>query len=104
MSYRKSFHSVCPRSLVNPSISWKLILQIYNAKSGADRWLDFLDPPLFSSDGSKCLLRIPWRDGDAGYFLHVVWFDINTRKEIPITHGPFEVTKIVGWDQQNHFM
>lgn len=66
--------------------------------------MDFIDPPLFSHDGSSCLLRIPWRDGEAGYFRHVVWLDIMNRKEIPITRGQFEVTEIVAWDQANQYM
>jgi hypothetical protein len=83
--------------------SFGTLWQIYTVKNAAG-WLDFIDPPFFSTEGKSCLLRIPWRDGE-GYFRHVVWLDVLTRKEIPITRGPlFEVTEIVAWDQASQFM
>ncbi|XP_035703535.1 inactive dipeptidyl peptidase 10 isoform X2 [Folsomia candida] len=78
--------------------------EIYTVKNPGTGWLDFIDPPLFSQDSKTCLLRIPWRDGEAGYFRHVVWLDISSRKEIPITRGPFEVTEIVAWDQASQYI
>lgn len=83
---------------------WVSLMQIYTVRSEGGGWLDPVDPPLFSGDGKTCLLRIPWRDGKAGYFRHVVWLDVSSRKEIPISRGPFEVTQILAWDQANQFM
>ncbi|CAL8070492.1 unnamed protein product [Orchesella dallaii] len=73
--------------------------QIYTVTIPDTSWLDFVEPPLFSFDGRSCLMRIPKRDGEAGHFRHIVWLDIESGREIPITHGPFEVTQIVAWDQ-----
>ncbi|CAG7824881.1 unnamed protein product, partial [Allacma fusca] len=78
--------------------------EIQTVKLQGSGWLDFLDLPLFSNNGSSYLIRIPWRDGEAGLFRHVVWIDVETRKEIPITHGPYEVTKILAWDQHANYM
>lgn len=81
-----------------------LSLQVYTVPIPEGSWLDFIEPPHFSDDGKSCLMRIPRRDGEAGHFRHIVWLNVSSGSEIPITYGPFEVTEIVAWDQSTQNM
>ncbi|CAG7717855.1 unnamed protein product [Allacma fusca] len=83
------------------SPTWKC-QEVHTVKLQGVGWLDFIDIPIFSANGSSYLVRVPWRDGEVGQFQHVVWIDGVTRKEIPVTHGPYEVTRILAWDQPLH--
>lgn len=67
-------------------------------------WVDAYDAPFFSSDGQRFITRLPVRDGKAGEFLHVNMYNKRLRIVTPITHGPFEVTSILAWDQENNYM
>lgn len=46
----------------------------------------------------------PLRDGTHGHFRHLVHVHIQTKRMIPLTHGRFEVRKLVHWDQNNNFV
>jgi hypothetical protein len=67
-------------------------------------WVELYDSPLFSSDGSCYLARLPVLEGQYGYYKHVCHVDIASRRTTPLTQGRFEVTKILAWDEENHFM
>lgn len=47
------------------------------------------------------LRRLPVRDGENGYFRHLVFVSTTDMRTIPLTMGRFEVTEIVGWDEKN---
>lgn len=47
------------------------------------------------------LKRLPVRDGENGYFRHLVFVSTTDMRQIPMTFGRFEVTEIVGWDERN---
>lgn len=47
------------------------------------------------------LKRLPVRDGENGYFRHLVFVSTTDLRTIPLTMGRFEVTEIVGWDEKN---
>ncbi|XP_023712953.1 dipeptidyl peptidase 4 isoform X2 [Cryptotermes secundus] len=67
-------------------------------------WVELYDAPLFSSDGSCYLARLPVLEGQYGYYKHVCHIDIASRRNTPLTQGRFEVTKILAWDEENHFI
>ena len=49
----------------------------------------------------------PIREGDAGYFPHLVHGIASTTQVIPtkqLTQGQYEVTKVVGWDEKSDLM
>lgn len=43
-------------------------------------------------------------EGPAGYFKHIVWVNVLRKQVVPLTHGRFEVVKILGWDKVNDIM
>lgn len=50
------------------------------------------------------LRRLPVRDGENGYFRHLVFVSTTDMRMIPLTMGRFEVTEIVGWDEKNEMV
>ncbi|XP_037029793.1 inactive dipeptidyl peptidase 10-like isoform X2 [Bradysia coprophila] len=51
--------------------------------------------------GGFMLKRLPVRDGEHGYYRHVVLISMSDMKSVPLTMGQWEVTEIVGWDEIN---
>ncbi|XP_069948629.1 inactive dipeptidyl peptidase 10-like isoform X3 [Cherax quadricarinatus] len=76
----------------------------HTEQSGDHGWVELYDAPIFSEDGQSYLLRLPVRDGEEGEFKHVNIYSVRMRRVIPITHGAFEVTEILGWDQNNNYI
>ncbi|XP_059616600.1 inactive dipeptidyl peptidase 10 isoform X2 [Phlebotomus argentipes] len=73
--------------------------------SGDNRgWVDEYSVPFFSANGSSYIAVSPLRDGGAGHFRHLVHIHIPKKQILPLTHGRYEVTKIVYWDQINNFI
>lgn len=54
--------------------------------------------------GGFMLKRLPVRDGEHGYFRHVVFISMSDKRTIPLTMGRFEVTEILGWDEINEII
>ena len=51
------------------------------------------------------LIVTPQRDGDRGKYLHITKVDLNTSSlQHSITLGPFEVQKILAWDEKQKQM
>ncbi|KDR11620.1 Inactive dipeptidyl peptidase 10, partial [Zootermopsis nevadensis] len=62
------------------------------------------DAPLFSSDGCCYLARLPVLEGEHGYYKHVCHMDVASKRNTPLTQGRFEVTQILAWDEENHYI
>ncbi|XP_053979176.1 inactive dipeptidyl peptidase 10 isoform X1 [Hylaeus volcanicus] len=66
-------------------------------------WVDTPpEPPIFSTNGSSYIAINPVKDGPSGYYRHIVWVNVGRKLVVPLTHGKFEVTSIVAWDQINN--
>lgn len=65
-------------------------------------WTEPIFHPLFARNGHQSLIRCPVKDGNNGDFMHVC--QLSSKNVIPLTHGAFEVTRIIGWDEENHLM
>ncbi|XP_024943721.1 prolyl endopeptidase FAP [Cephus cinctus] len=66
-------------------------------------WVDTPpESPLFSSNGSSYIAIIPVRDGPSGYYKHIVRVNVLEKQVVPLTHGRFEVSRILAWDQVNN--
>ncbi|GJQ82661.1 hypothetical protein Trydic_g19678 [Trypoxylus dichotomus] len=65
-------------------------------------WTEPIFHPVFSSNGTQALARLPVRDGNNGHYMHICQlYDNNV---LPLTHGAFELTKILAWDEENHII
>uniref|UniRef100_A0A1I8PFL3 Venom dipeptidyl peptidase 4 n=1 Tax=Stomoxys calcitrans TaxID=35570 RepID=A0A1I8PFL3_STOCA len=56
------------------------------------------------TNGGYLLKRLPVRDGEHGHFRHVVFTSSLDRRTVPLTMGRFEVTEIVGWDEDKEIV
>lgn len=66
--------------------------------------MDELAVPSFSANVSTYIAISPLRDGGAGHFKHLVHVHIHRKQILPLTHGRFEVNRIVYWDQLHDFV
>ncbi len=94
-------------------------VQIYIERAGNTGWVDGPGVPVFSADGSQILLIRPVRDSENGHFPQLVQGEAVSpqlsstpnlngnallKEPVSLTHGTFEVTEIIGWDEKNHFV
>ncbi|XP_049834013.1 dipeptidyl aminopeptidase-like protein 6 isoform X2 [Schistocerca gregaria] len=75
------------------------ICQETHRVSGEGRgWVDTQDAPLFAPDGLSYVAVAPVMDGPAGHFRHVVLVNIPRKRLLPLTHGRFDVSRLLAWD------
>lgn len=67
-------------------------------------WVDQYAPPLYSKDGTKYFVIVPARDGPYGLFPQVALKTISDGKLQFLTHGKWEVTKILAYDEIEQFV
>lgn len=79
-------------------------LQTHRVSADGRGWVDILSVPFFASNGSAYISISPLRDGASGLFKHLVHVNISKKRVIPLTHGTYEVQKIVYWDESNGFV
>ncbi|XP_011268255.1 venom dipeptidyl peptidase 4 isoform X2 [Camponotus floridanus] len=71
--------------------------------SDSHGWVDTPpEAPLFSANGSSYVAISPVKDGPAGNYKHIIWANVLRKQVVPLTHGKFEVVKILVWDQVNN--
>lgn len=50
------------------------------------------------------LFHVPSLLVDSGHYRHLIHVQISKKRIIPLTHGRYEVSKIVHWDQTNNLV
>uniref|UniRef100_A0A1W7RAN4 Venom dipeptidyl peptidase 4 n=1 Tax=Hadrurus spadix TaxID=141984 RepID=A0A1W7RAN4_9SCOR len=70
--------------------------------SYGEGWLEMNQSPLFTDDRKRYFLRVPVADADAGSFRHVTSFNIETGRRDYLTHGKYDVTKIVAYNGEEN--
>lgn len=63
-----------------------------------------IEAPIFSLDKKNYIAIAPVRDGPAGNFKQAVHVNIAKNRMSPLTHGKYEVSKILTWDHSNDVM
>lgn len=79
---------------------------MYRISSGNDGWVESAPSPLWSAGGGALVTLAPIRDGPAGLFRHIVRTEHNAHgpRALPLTHGSFDVVKLLAWDHTNQHM
>ncbi|KAG4079916.1 hypothetical protein HA402_006228 [Bradysia odoriphaga] len=77
-----------------PTFNCTEVREYPNALDNANNRTDF-------EIGGFMLKRLPVRDGEHGYYRHVVLISMSDMKSVPLTMGQWEVTEIIGWDEIN---
>lgn len=68
-------------------------------------WLELLEAPKFSKDGTQCLLLRSQSQGEeAGSYKHVTLVNRTDGTERALTKGMFVVKEILGWDEENNLV
>ncbi|XP_013101716.2 inactive dipeptidyl peptidase 10 isoform X1 [Stomoxys calcitrans] len=67
-------------------------------------WVDTVSVPLFAANGTSYISISPLRDGNSGYFRHIVHVHVARKRVIPLTHGQYEVKQLLHWDQVNNWI
>ncbi|XP_043862780.1 uncharacterized protein LOC120457838 isoform X1 [Drosophila santomea] len=77
-------------------------LEVHSERAPEDEWLDIFPHPVFSSDGSSFLFLANIQESENYQFRHIKHVTISQRRISVISHGRYEVTKILCWDTINH--
>ncbi|XP_063242355.1 venom dipeptidyl peptidase 4 [Bacillus rossius redtenbacheri] len=73
--------------------------QLYSLHE-SDGWVDLFVPPIFSSDGQRFVIIMPWDQGNGiGRYRHIIQVNAKTFIAEPLTRGQFVVTEILQWDK-----
>ncbi|XP_049817276.1 inactive dipeptidyl peptidase 10 [Aethina tumida] len=62
-------------------------------------WTEPIFHPVFNENGTKAIVRLPVKDGDNGHYMHAC--ELHNNKVRPLTHGAFELVRILAWDEEN---
>uniref|UniRef100_A0A3Q1B579 Dipeptidyl-peptidase 10 (inactive) n=1 Tax=Amphiprion ocellaris TaxID=80972 RepID=A0A3Q1B579_AMPOC len=74
-------------------------------EDSSDTWLPRQrQEPLFSKDRSRFFLTLPVKQGGQGDFHHITMFTKKASRLRHLTSGDWEVTKIVGYDENNQII
>lgn len=82
--------------------NFKILVFQFHVEKEPDGWTEPILHPVFSQNGALALVRLPVKDGDNGNFMHAC--QVQANNVIPLTHGAFELTRILTWDEDNHLM
>ncbi|XP_037959128.1 prolyl endopeptidase FAP [Teleopsis dalmanni] len=67
-------------------------------------WVDTVSVPLFAGNATSYVAISPLRDGTSGYFRHIVHVHVSKKRVLPLTHGQFEVNRLLHWDQIDNWI
>ncbi|KAL5282068.1 hypothetical protein ACFFRR_005370 [Megaselia abdita] len=79
-------------------------IEIHKTTTDGRGWIDTTEVPHFSSNISSFIALSPLRDGLTGFYRHIQNVHIATKRELPITHGRYEVQTISHWDKKNNLI
>ncbi|XP_076260246.1 inactive dipeptidyl peptidase 10 isoform X2 [Rhynchophorus ferrugineus] len=65
-------------------------------------WTEPVYHPVFNENGTKALIKLPVKDGMNGHYMHVCI--VENGKVVPLSHGPFEIIRILAWDEENYYV
>ncbi|KAK9731510.1 Dipeptidyl peptidase IV (DPP IV) N-terminal region [Popillia japonica] len=77
--------------------NWTCV-ETHAERATEDSWLDIQEHPLFAPDGDSFLLLAPVQEGSTEIFTHIKHITLTQQRISILTHGKYEVTKILAWD------
>ncbi|CAL8070496.1 unnamed protein product [Orchesella dallaii] len=93
--YNLSIISVCPKTS-------GICDEVYRVTTEKRGWVENIPFPVFShrENGKHFITIAPVRDGENGFFDHLVLVDTNNKRSHPITYGSYDVIKVNAWDEE----
>nr|CAD7195978.1 unnamed protein product [Timema douglasi] len=78
---------------------------IHTERASEDTWLDVQPHPVFSPDGDSFLLLATIKEGTQNdYYSHIKHVTPAQQRIAVLSHGKYEVIKILSWDTTNHLV
>ncbi|XP_055942406.1 inactive dipeptidyl peptidase 10-like [Argiope bruennichi] len=74
----------------------------HNQEDANYGWVDMYEAPVFSKNKRSYFLRLPVADGKAGHFKHVASFDMTSDRKDFLTHGSYDITRILAHLEEDH--
>lgn len=88
--------------IVSCSARTSLCLELLSLREPSG-WVDLFTPPLFSPDGTKMVLILPYDQGPRnGAYRHVSL--VQQSRNVALTSGKFTVTEILSWDRARNLI
>jgi hypothetical protein len=81
-----------------------LWLQTHAERASEDTWLDVQPHPLYTADGESFLLLASIKEGAYNHFTHIKHVTPSQQRIAVLTHGSYEVIRILSWDSTNHLV
>jgi hypothetical protein len=83
-----------------------MYVQEYRIASERRGWVDNIPFPAFTTKPNQrnFITIAPIRDGENGFFDHLVLVDTTYKRSHPITHGSYNVIKINAWDEERRLV
>lgn len=85
------------------SPTWKCV-EHHSERAPENEWLDILPHPLFSPDGDSFLFMAGIQESGTEHFTHIKHITITQQRMAVISHGRYEVIRILAWDTVNHLV
>ncbi|KAJ6649253.1 Inactive dipeptidyl peptidase 10 [Pseudolycoriella hygida] len=85
------------------SPNWTCV-ETHSERAPEDEWLDILPHPVFSPDGDSFLLLASVQETGNEHFTHIKHVTITQQRISVISHGRYEVLRILAWDTVNHLV
>lgn len=104
---KRQYNSTQPYTITSTTLSPSLNVTVpdhVNAWTGDDEPSTNGNTKFDFESGGFMLKRLPVRDGEHGYYRHVVFVSTADQRAIPLTMGRFEVTELLGWDELNEII
>nr|CAD7396636.1 unnamed protein product [Timema cristinae] len=79
--------------------------EIHTERASEDTWLDVQPHPVFSPDGDSFLLLATIKEGTQNdFYSHIKHVTPAQQRIAVLSHGKYEVIKILSWDTTNHLV
>ncbi|XP_067002490.1 inactive dipeptidyl peptidase 10 [Anabrus simplex] len=82
--------------------NWTCI-ETHAERAAEDSWLEVQPHPFFSQDGDSFLLMAPIKESNHQY-THIKHITITQQRIAVLSHGSYEVVRILTWDTINHLV
>ncbi|XP_044727006.1 inactive dipeptidyl peptidase 10 [Chrysoperla carnea] len=78
--------------------------EAHDERAVEDSWLDIQPHPVFSPDGDSFLLLAAIQEGNTDYYTHIKHVTLTQQRLTVLSHGRYEVIKILEWDTYNNLV
>ncbi|KAK7873601.1 hypothetical protein R5R35_009292 [Gryllus longicercus] len=82
--------------------NWTCV-ETHAERAAEDSWLEVQPHPVFSPDGDSFLMMTPVKEG-INQFTHIKHVTVSQQRIAVLSHGHYEVLRILSWDTTNHIV